>query len=94
MDLLPELQAQNVAVSAEGNRIILNFPDLQAALRLLEPWWSPAKRAEFTERMHRTLASIGLVLEVRVKGKTLEIFGPNAQRGILSRILTAPGPSI
>ena len=79
--------ASAVAISAEGNRIILNFPDLSSAMELWKPWGSPAKRLDFLQRFETMLRRLDVAIEFRVGGKMLDGFGPGTRPGILRRLI-------
>jgi hypothetical protein len=79
--------ASAVTITAEGNRIILNFADLNAALELWKPWGSPAKRADFLRRFENMLERLNVAIEFRVEGKLLDGFGPGTRPGLLRRII-------
>lgn len=84
---IEQLRTRATEIALEGNRIILNFQDLASVLEAWKPWRSVAKRGEFMQRIHETLAAIGLAIEIRVAGHSLGGFGPGVQRGLLQRIL-------
>ena len=79
--------ASAVSITADGNRIILNFGDLGAALQLWKPWGSAAKRADFMLRFEGMLLRLNVAIEFRVNGKLLGGFGPNTQPGFIRRII-------
>lgn len=76
-----------VNITADGNRIILNFGDLAAALELWKPWGSAAKRADFMLRFESMLVRLNVAIEFRVNGKLLGGFGPNTQPGFIRRLI-------
>lgn len=76
-----------VSITADGNRIILNFGDLAAALELWKPWGSAAKRADFMLRFESMLVRLNVAIEFRVNGKLLGGFGPNTQPGFIRRLI-------
>ncbi|MBY0506834.1 MAG: hypothetical protein K2X03_23140 [Bryobacteraceae bacterium] len=82
----PSLMAA-VKITAEDNRIVLNFADLSAALELWKPWGSAAKRAEFLQRFEQMLLRLNVVIEFRVEGRLLGGFGPGTHAGILRRLI-------
>lgn len=82
-----------VAVETAGSRIILNFEDLAAVMRVFSQWGSPAKRGDFTRRLEETMRLMGVDLEVRVQGKVLDLFGPNGQSGLLRRLIEKQSPA-
>ncbi len=82
-----------VAVETQDNRIILNFEDLAAVMRVFSQWGSPTKRGEFTRRLEETMKLMGLDLEVRVQGKVLDLFGPNGESGLLRRLIEKQSPA-
>ena len=79
--------ASAVSITAEGNRIILNFVDLAAALELWKPWGSAAKRADFMLRFESMLLRLNVAIEFRVNGKLLGGFGPDTQPGFIRRLI-------
>ena len=79
--------ASAVSITADGNRIVLNFGDLAAALELWKPWGSPAKRADFMQRFESMLLRLNVAIEFRVNGKLLGGFGPNTQPGFIRRLI-------
>ena len=79
--------ASAVSITADGNRIILNFADLAAALELWKPWGSAAKRADFMLRFESMLLRLNVAIEFRVNGKLLGGFGPNTQPGFIRRLI-------
>jgi hypothetical protein len=82
-----------VEVETEGSRIILNFEDLAAVLRVFSQWGSPSKQTDFTRRLEETMRLMGLDLEVRVQGKVLDLFGPNGESGLLRRLIQKQSPA-
>lgn len=87
MQLPFEVPAEAVAVSAENNRIVLNFPDLEGALRMWKPFATPARRAEMADRIQAGLEAIGVTLDIRVKDRLLGSLGTGANPGLLRRLL-------
>lgn len=81
------LSGAGAEVRSEGNRIILNFPTLQAAMVLLQPWTDKVKRLELTEHIHQALLAAGLILEVRVKGISMACLGAGAKTGAILQLL-------
>ncbi len=79
--------AAAVNITADGNRIVLNFADLGAALELWKPWGSPAKRVEFMRRFEVMLERLNVVIEFRVDGRFLGGLGPGTQPGLLRRLI-------
>jgi hypothetical protein len=79
--------ANAVNITADGNRITLNFPDLGSALELWKPWGSAAKRADFMQRFENMLLKMNVAIEFRVGGKLLDGFGPGTQPGLLRRLI-------
>lgn len=79
--------AAAVSITADGNRIVLNFADLAAALELWKPWGSAAKRADFMSRFESMLLRLNVAIEFRVNGKLLGGFGPNTQPGFIRRLI-------
>ncbi len=77
----------NLSVSADDNRIVLNFGDLGSVMRVLSHWNNASRRDDFTRRLQQTAETLGLDLELQVKGKTLERFGPGNTSGILRRLM-------
>lgn len=78
---------QAVNITADGNRIILNFPDLGAALELWKPWGSAAKRTDFMHRFENMLLKLNLAIEFRVGGKSLGGFGPGTRPGLIRSLI-------
>jgi hypothetical protein len=76
-----------VTVTAEGNRIVLHFPDLAGAMELWKPWGSAAKRADFLHRFENMLLKLNVAIEFRVGGRLLDGFGPGTQPGLLRRLI-------
>ncbi len=88
MELTAEdLQSHGVVARGEGDRIILDFPSLQAAFQMLQPWSGQAKRADLADRLHEALKSVGLSLEVKVQGKPMAELGSRAKGGVILRLL-------
>ena len=79
--------ASAVSITAEGNRIVINFDHLGAALELWKPWGSAAKRADFMHRFEDMLLRLNVAIEFRVKGKLLGGFGPNTQPGFIRSLI-------
>lgn len=79
--------ASAVSITADGNRIVLNFEDLSSALELWKPWGSPAKRTDFMHRFESMLLKLNVVIEFRVEGKSLGGFGPGTQPGLIRRLI-------
>lgn len=79
--------ASAVSITADGNRIVLNFRDLAAALELWKPWGSAAKRADFMSRFESMLLRLNVAIEFRVNGKLLGGFGPDTQPGFIRRLI-------
>lgn len=79
--------ASAVQITADGNRIVLNFTDLGAALELWKPWGSAAKRSDFMHRFQTMLLRLNVVIEFRVAGRLLGGFGPGTQPSLLHRLL-------
>lgn len=78
----------NVNLAAEQNRLIVNFADFSTLLKTFEPLGSPAKRGAFLSGFQETIRGLGLEVEVRVQGRTLDLFGmPAGQIGVLRRLL-------
>ena len=74
-------------VEAAGNRIILDFESMEAALRLLAPWPNAGKRADLTARLSESLAAIGVAVELRVKGRSVAEFAGGSMRGSLLSLI-------
>lgn len=72
---------------AETNRIILHFETLEDALRLFSPWRGAAPRAQAAQQIHLALSSVGLLLEVRIQGRTVAELGSAQPRGPLFTLL-------
>jgi len=88
MNLTAEaLAGPGVVVSGEGQRIVLDFPNLQAAFEMLRPWSGQAKRAEMANRLHEALKSVGLSLEVKIQGRPMAELGSESRGGILLKLL-------
>jgi hypothetical protein len=79
--------ASAVTITADGNRIILNFADLAGALELWKPWGSAAKRVDFLHRFENMLLRLNVSIEFRVGGRLLDGFGPGTQPGLLRRLI-------
>ena len=79
--------ASAVSITAEGNRIVLNYADLGAALELWRPWGSAAKRTQFLRRFEQMLQRMNVGVEFRVEGKHLGGFGPGTQPGLIRRLI-------
>lgn len=78
---------KNVSVSAEGQRVILNFSAFADVLELFQQFGSARKRADFADRLGASLSQMGLALEVRVAGKTVDVFGLAGEAGLLRRLV-------
>jgi hypothetical protein len=83
------VEQDRVRVQAEANRIILEFPHLQAVLEMWRPLGTPEKRRISLGHIQETLEHMGVNVEVRVQGRSLGAFGPGADRGLLQRIVGA-----
>ena len=79
--------ASALQITADGNRIILNFADLAAALEHWKPWGSPAKRSDFMQRFQMMLHRLNVVIEFRVAGKGLGAIGPGTQPSLIHRLI-------
>ena len=79
--------ATAVQITADGNRIVLDFSTLAAALELWKPWGSAAKRADFMNRFEDMLLKLDVAIEFRVAGRFLGGFGPGTQPGLLRRLV-------
>jgi hypothetical protein len=79
----------NVSVHGEGKQIVLDFPSLGEAMRLLKPWSGHRRRAEMIDSIHKALNSAGLSLEVRVNGSSVAHLGTGLRRGLALRLLGA-----
>jgi hypothetical protein len=75
------------AIESAGNRIILHFQDLEEALQMLKPWPGAERRADAARCVHHALESVGLILEVRVKGTPVAQMGLADLRGSLLSLL-------
>ena len=84
------MDSQSALVHGEGNRIILDFPTLQAAFQLLQPCWGRAQRLQAAHNVHRGLSAAGLCLEIRVRGRTMACLGEGNKAGMMLRLLGAP----
>jgi len=80
--------ASAVQITAQDNRIILDFADFNAALELWKPWGSAAKRADFMRRFETMLLRLNVAIEFHVNGKLLGGFGPGTQPGLLHRLIS------
>lgn len=80
-----------VTIADDGRMIVVDFPDLAAALRVFRTWTSPEKRTEFARKLEETMRLLELDLQVRVAGKPVDSFGPHAQSGLLRRVI---GPAV
>jgi hypothetical protein len=78
---------KNVAISADDQRIVLNFADLGSVMRVLSHWNNAFRRDDFVRRLQQTAETLGLDLEVQVQGRTVERFGPGNTSGILRRLM-------
>ena len=76
-----------LSITADGNRIVLNFADLGGALELWKPWGSAAKRADFLQRFENMLLRLNVVIEFHVSGRRIDGFGPGTQPGLLRRLI-------
>ena len=79
--------ATAVSITADGNRIVLNYADLNAALELWKPWGSAAKRTDFLKRFEEMLQRLNVSVEFRVEGRHLGGIGPGTQPGLLRRLI-------
>jgi hypothetical protein len=75
------------AIESDGNRIILNFDDLEHALQLLKPWNGATRRADAARMVNQALEAVGIVLEVRIKGRAVAEIGMGDMRGSLISLL-------
>lgn len=88
IDLTAEaLAGHGVVVNGQGRRIVLDFPNLQAAFEMLKPWSGQTKRAEMANRLHEALKSVGLSLEVKIQGRPMAELGSDSRGGVLLRLL-------
>lgn len=78
---------RNVEITADDDRIVMNFTDLASVMRVLSHWSNAFRRDDFTRRLQQTAETLGLDLEVQVQGRTLERFGPGSTAGILRRLM-------
>ncbi len=81
------LAGHQVVVNGDGKRIVLDFPNLQAAFEMLRPWAGQAKRTEMANRLHEALKSVGLSLEVKIQGKPMAELGSDSRGGSLLKLL-------
>ncbi|HBY63941.1 MAG TPA: hypothetical protein DEH78_29295 [Solibacterales bacterium] len=86
-NLLGGDSGQGVVVNGEGNRIVLDFPSLQSAFQMLQPWSGKEKRAELFNRLHEALRMAGLSLVVQVKGRIMAELGADAKGGPVLKLL-------
>ncbi len=88
MDLTADaLAGHGVVVNGDGQRIVLDFPSLQAAFEMLRPWSGQSKRAEMADRLHEALKAVGLSLEVKIQGRPMAELGSASRGGILLKLL-------
>lgn len=76
-------------VTTENGRVILEFNQLQNVLEIWKPLSSPGKRRASLGRIQETVEKLGILVEVRVQGRTLAAFGPGGQSGLLQRLMSA-----
>ncbi len=80
-------EANTVATADGGRKIILNFPTLEQAAQLLNPWRDSASRARAISNLHQALMTAGLNLEIRVNGRSMAELGTELMRGALLTLL-------
>ena len=78
-------------VESAGNRIILQFESLDQAMGLLRPWHAEKLRAEAASTITRALEAVGLVVEVRVKGRAVAEVGLGGFHGSLLQLIGIVG---
>jgi len=78
---------EGVAVTADGNRVVLDFPHLQSVLEMWKPLGSASKRRASLDKIQETLERIGIAVELRVQGKSLGGFGPGEHSGLIQRLI-------
>lgn len=84
------MDAKQVTVKTEEGRVILEFNQLQSVLEIWKPLSSPGKRRASFGRIQETVEKLGILVEVRVQGRTLAAFGPGGgQSGLLQRLMNA-----
>jgi hypothetical protein len=84
-----DLRSESGTVEAAdgGRKIILNFPTLEEAAQLMNPWRDSGSRARAISKLHQALTTVGLNLEIRVNGRSMVELGAESMRGAMLTLL-------
>lgn len=90
-DLELAVDGEQVDVQADGKRIVVNLPSLQAGRRILEAEPIGRRLRTSSDRMQRALDVAGLTLEVQLQGEPIVVVGAEAEPSRLGRLLRLDG---
>jgi hypothetical protein len=91
-DLQVAVDGEDIAVQANGERIFVKLPSLEAGRRVLKAVpFASRSQARSTRQAQEALTEVGLTVEVELEGETLAVFGTDARPGRLGRILPTGG---
>ena len=85
-DLALSVDEADVQVTADGDVIVLELPDVRAARKLLQTAPAGRSRAERLAQIHDLLTAAGLTVEVWLHDEILARLGKNARPGGTSRL--------
>lgn len=95
LEILADLQlavdGENIDIQANGDRIVVDLPSLQAVQRLVEAEPIARRLRKRSDQAHEALDVAGLTLEVRLEGQTIAIVGAEATPSRLGRLLRLDG---
>ncbi len=93
-DLRLAVEGEEIDIQAEGNRIIVDLPSLQAGRRMLAAEPLARNRSQATRRVQEALRTSGLSVEVRLEGAPFLRMGKGVRSGRLERLVGLPGVEV
>lgn len=94
-DLQLAVDGEDIAIQADGERITVELPNLEAGRRVLEAVpFARRSRARTTRQAQEVFSEVGLTLEVRLDGDILAVIGREARPGRLGRFLPTGGVEV
>lgn len=90
-DLQLAVDGENIDIQANGDRIVVDLPSLQAVRRLAEAEPIARRLRKRSDQAQEALDVAGLTLEVRLEGQPIALVGAEAEPSRLGRLLRLDG---
>jgi hypothetical protein len=90
-DLRLAVDGEGIDIRADGDRIVVDLPSLQAGRRLLAAEPLARNRSRTLQRSHAALEAMGVSAEFQLNGAPFARVGAGTRPGRLGKILGLPG---